>query len=70
MTTAEMIDIPGTKQRFKDTGRSCNQWARTKGIDPIQFQSRLSGRARFTEKMIEALREDGLLVETEEVPCQ
>ena len=62
-----MIDVNATKQKLKESGRTIPGWARSRGLDPLRMATVFFGKTRMKPEEVEALREDDLLVEVEEV---
>lgn len=60
-----MINNLATRQRFKESGRKIATWAKSRGLDQIRMHQVIAGRCKINTEELEALREDGLLVETE-----
>lgn len=61
-----MIDLDATRENFTKTGRKFQAYAYAKGFNPAHWNQKMLGRVRFTAPELEAMREDGLLVEMEE----
>ncbi len=62
-----MVDVKATRQKLKESGRTIPGWARSKGMDPLRMATVFFGKTRIKPEEIEALREDDLLVEVDDI---
>jgi len=60
---SELIDIAATRIKFQESGRKIQTYASAKGFNPAHWQQKFAGHVRFNQAELDAMREDGLLVE-------